>query len=213
METEDSSAPEEDAAASLMSPREFVLDDSQTEARFIIEETLGGAHTVVTGVSSAVTGSLTTSPDQIASTEVSPIVIETTSFVTDNNMRDGAIRRFVLYTNLYPEIVFTPTTLHNAPSSVAVGEDFALDIEGTLSIMDTVRTITFAITARFTSETELVGYGSTQIVLEDFGITVPMPPRVTWVADEIILELDFTAMDVSTSATSAAPDASFSSRT
>ncbi len=185
----------EDAPAETpMARSEFVLDSSRTEARFIVEETLGGAHVVVTGVSTAVTGSLKTSPGQVASTEVSSIVIDASSFVTDNNMRNGAIRRFVLYTNLYPEIVFTPTLLRNAPESIAIGETFDLEIEGSLSLLDTTKTIAFAVTARFESESELAGYGSTTILLEDFGVTVPMPPRVTWVADEVILELEFTAV-------------------
>lgn len=196
-ETTEATAPpaEEDSAAEEpLAIAEYVLDSDQTEARFIVEETLGGAHVVVTGVSSAVTGSLKTSPDQVAATEVAPIVIDATSFITDNNMRNGAIRRFVLYTNLYPEIVFTPAVLHNAPESVGIGEDFELEVEGALSVMDTTKDITFQVSARFETATELYGYGSTTILLEEFGVNVPMPPRVTWVADEVILELEFTAI-------------------
>ncbi len=101
------------------------------------------------------------------------------------------------YTDMYPEIVFTPTVLRNAPETVAVGEVFELEVEGSLSLLETVNDITFPVSAHFETETELTGYGATTILLEEFGITVPMPPRVTWVADEVILELDFTAVSSS----------------
>lgn len=172
----------------------FVLDSERSEARFIIEETLAGAHTVVTGVTSAVEGRLFTHPARVAATRIDPIVIDAATFATDSNMRNRAIRNFVLYTNLYPEIVFTPSALAGAPETVAIGEEFALAVTGALQLLDTVKDVTVPVTAVFRSATELAGSGSVTVVLEDYGVTVPMPPRVTWVADEIALELDFTAV-------------------
>ncbi len=181
-------------AAGAVALAEFVLDRERSEARFVIEETLAGAHTVVTGVTSAVEGRLFTHPARVAATRIDPIVIDAATFATDSNMRNRAIRNFVLYTNLYPEIVFTPSALAGAPDAVALGEEFALEVTGALQLLDTVKDVTFPVTAVFRSEAELTGSGSVIVVLEDYGVTVPMPPRVTWVADEIALELDFTAV-------------------
>lgn len=187
-------AAEADGAVELT---EFVLDSERSEARFVIEETLAGAHTVVTGVTSAVEGRLFTHPARVAATRIDPVVIDAATFATDSNMRNRAIRNFVLYTNLYPEIVFTPSALAGAPDAVALGEEFALEVTGALQLLDTVKDVTFPVTAVFRSEAELAGRGAVTVVLEDYGVTVPMPPRVTWVADEIALELDFTAVAAS----------------
>ena len=184
----------DEAAEAAGALAEFVLDRERSEARFVIEETLAGVHTVVTGVTSAVEGRLFTHPARVAATRIDPIVIDAATFATDSNMRNRAIRNFVLYTNLYPEIVFTPSALAGAPDAVALGEEFALEVTGALQLLDTVKDVTFPVTAVFRSEAELAGSGSVTVALEDYGVTVPMPPRVTWVADEIALELDFTAV-------------------
>ena len=174
--------------------RDFAIVSESSEVRFIIDETLAGVHTEVVGTTSAVTGALRTSPHRLGASEFDPFVIDATTFVTDSNRRNGAIRNFVLYTNLYPEIVFVPAHLGNAPDSVSVGEEFTLEITGPLQVLDTAVDVTFMVVAMFNSETELTGTGSTTITLEDHGINVPMPPLVSWVDDVMILEMDFHAV-------------------
>ena len=172
----------------------FTIISESSEVRFIIDETLGGIHTEVTGVTSAVTGSLRTNPERIADTEFTPIVIDANTFVTDRSQRNRAIRTFVLYTNLYPEITFVPTSIGRVPDSVSVGEEFTLEITGPLQVLDTRVDVTFAVTAVFNSETELTGTGTATVILEEHGINVPMPPLVSWVDDNMTLEMDFHAV-------------------
>ena len=191
---EEEAQPEAEAAPEPVALSEFVLDGEGTEARFILEETLAGVHTVVTGITSAVTGSLMASPEDLAATRIEPIVIDSSSFVTDNSMRNNAIRRFILESTQYPEIVFTPTAIQGVPASAAIGETFDLEIVGLFRVRGTEAELTFPITAQFASDAEITGSGAVTIVLDDYGIEVFMPPRVTWVADEMILELDFRAV-------------------
>lgn len=193
---EESEVPAEgtEPAEASQSMVEFVLDGQRSEARFIIEETLAGIHTIVTGTTSAVSGSVHTSPSQVADTRFEPITVDAATFVTDNGMRNRAIQNFILYTNIYPEIVFTPTALVGAPDMAVIGEEFAVEIVGSLQLLDTVGEVTFAATALFASETELQISGAATILWADFGVNVPMPPRVTWVADELTLEVDFGAV-------------------
>lgn len=190
--TEESAA--ETAPAAPAELREFAIVGENSEVRFVIDETLAGVHTEVIGTTSAVTGSLRTSPQQIGASQFDPFVIDAATFVTDSHQRNRAIRNFVLYTNLHPEIVFVPSRLDNAPDSVSVGEEFSLEVTGPLQVLDTNVDVTFLVTAVFPSETELTGTGSATIALEDHGISVPMPPLVSWVADTMILEMDFHAV-------------------
>ncbi len=195
--TESTAEPEVDSAEQETIPTEllnFTIISESSEVRFIIDETLGGVHTEVTGVTSAVTGSLRTNLERIADTEFTPIVIDANTFVTNRNQRNRAIRTFVLYTNLYPEITFVPTSIGSAPDSVAVGEEFTLEITGPLQVLDTSVDVTFAVTAMFNSETELTGTGTAAAILEEHGINVPMPPLVSWVDDKMTLEMDFHAV-------------------
>ncbi len=174
--------------------RNFAIVSERSEVRFVIEETLAGVPTTVVGVTSAVTGALRTSPDQVGTSEFTPVVIDATTFVTDSDRRNRAIRNFVLYTDLYPEIVFVPVRLDGAPDRVAVGEEFMLELAGPLQLLDTQADVTFTVTAVFTSDTELTGTGSATILLEDHGINVPRPPLVSWVDDKMTLEMDFHAV-------------------
>ena len=188
---ESGSETEEAAPAELL---DFTIVSGNSEVRFIIDETLAGVHTEVVGVTSVVTGSLRTSPAHVRVSEFAPFVIDATTFVTDSNRRNRAIRNFVLYTNLYPEITFVPSSIGNAPDSVSVGEEFSLEVTGPLQVLDTNVDVTFVVTAVFNSETELTGTGSATIILEDHGINVPMPPLVSWVDDKMMLEMDFHAV-------------------
>lgn len=171
----------------------FAIIGERSQARFIIDETLGGVATRVVGVTSGLSGSLRTSYGRIGDSEFDLIVIDANTFVTPSDRRNGAIRNFVLYTKLYPEITFAPTLIDHAPSSVAVGEEFTLEVTGPLYVLDSDLEVTFLVTAVFNSEKELTGTGTTTIILEDHGINVPRPPLVSWVDDKMILELDFVA--------------------
>lgn len=171
----------------------FAIVGERSQARFIIDETLGGVATKVVGVTSDLTGTLRANHGRIGASEFDPIVIDANTFVTPSSRRDGAIRNFVLYTKLYPEITFGPARVENAPDSVAVGEEFTLEVTGPLYVLDSDLEVTFLVTAMFNSEKELTGTGSTTIILEEHGINVPRPPLVSWVDDKMILELDFVA--------------------
>ena len=76
---------------------------------------------------------------------------------------------------------------------VEVGQEFEGRLEGTLSVLGKEIPLSFALSARFASEHEFIGSGTTTISREEWGISVPMPPLVTWVADPLVFEMDFTA--------------------
>ena len=184
---------EPDEPVTVVEPANFVLDATATEVRFLVEETLAGNHKLVVGATSSVSGAFQATPSDLMATTFEPVVIDAATFVTDSDRRNGAINRFILKTNAYPEIVFTPTGFAEVPAMVEVGQEFEGRLEGTLSVLGKEIPLSFALSARFASEHEFTGSGTTTISREEWDISVPMPPLVTWVADPLVFEMDFTA--------------------
>lgn len=184
---------EPDEPVMVAEPADFVLDAATTEVRFLIEETLAGNHKLVVGATSTVSGAFRATPSNLMATTFEPVAIDAATFVTDSDRRNGAINRFILKTSAYPKIIFTPTGFAEVPAMVEVGQEFEGWLEGTLSVLGKDIPLSFALSARFASEYEFTGSGTTTISREEWGISVPMPPLVTWVADPLVFEMDFTA--------------------
>lgn len=192
-------APQEENRASsdgqiAAQSRTFMIDSAQSQARFNIFEELRGAPKTVEGVTT-IEGSVVFDPNDLTTASISEIVIDARSFKTDSTMRDGAIRRFILGSNSddYRYIIFTPTAISGLPASSAVGETLNFEVTGDLRIYETVKPVTFAMTVKANSETELVGSGTTTVTRSDFGLTIPSVPGVANVADEVPLFIDFVA--------------------
>jgi polyisoprenoid-binding protein YceI len=186
-------APAEEAAA--MGTVTFVIDPAQSEARFTLTEMLMGNHTTVVGRGNGVEGSVTVDFDDHSQSVISPIVIDATMLATDNNMRNGQIRRAILQTN-NPEfqfITFTPTAVEGMPESVTVGEPFDLTVTGDLTIRSTTQPMTFEVTVTPISETELQGSARATLLRADFELQIPSVPSVADVSEEVLLEFDFVA--------------------
>lgn len=171
----------------------FVLDPAQSEARFIINEDLMGRPTTVVGTNSSVSGAVTVVPGDPAGVTFEPIVIDANTFVTDNNRRNGAIQRFILQSSSYATITFTPTAVEGVPAAVAAGDTLELQVTGDLTIREVTRSETFAVTVQVVSENELHVSGSTQVLRDNYQLTIPSVPSVANVTNEVQLEFDFVA--------------------
>lgn len=183
----------DEVATSTAGPLTFVIDAARSEVRFVIDEVLRGQPTTVTGVNSDVNGELLVDPSNPDATEIGVLTIGAGTFVTDNNQRNGAIRRFILQSGDHPTITFAPTQITDMPDVVAVGDTLSFQVTGDLTIRDATNSVTFDLTAVVVSESELQLSGSTQILREDYSISIPRVPFVASVEEEVILELDLVA--------------------
>jgi polyisoprenoid-binding protein YceI len=91
-------------------------------------------------------------------------------------------------------VTFTPTALVGLPETVAVGESFSFQITGDLTIRDITRSVTFDVTVNAEAADRLTGSARATVLRSDYGLTIPSVPQVAEVSDEVILELDFTAL-------------------
>lgn len=173
----------------------FTIDQSQSTARFTLDEELMGSPKTVVGATNLVEGAITIDLADLTKTTISPIQIDARGFATDSSRRDGAIQRFVLGSNSDENryIVFTPTAITGFPATAAVGDTFELQITGDLTISGVTKAVTFVTSVTVMSETQISGLASAQILRSAYNLTIPSVPSVANVTDEVLLEFQFVA--------------------
>jgi polyisoprenoid-binding protein YceI len=172
----------------------FRLDPAGSEARFIIDEVLGGNPNTVVGATDQVSGEIRIELAAPVQADVGPIHIQVDGLETDSSFRDRAIRTFILEASSFPEVVFSPTSIVGLPETPLVGEPFSFTITGDLTIRDITRSVTFNVTVTPESEDRLLGTASATIDRADYQLTIPSVPRVAGVSEQVTLELEFTAV-------------------
>ena len=171
----------------------FAIVPAESEARFKINEVLRGNPKLVIGATSEVAGQLTVDPANPGATQVSEITVNAGALATDENMRNRAIRNFILNTGQFPSVTFVPTELTGLPASAAVGQPFSFKIAGDLTIRDVTRPVVWDATVTPESETRIKGLATATVPLADFNLSIPDVPFVANVDDQVVLELDFVA--------------------
>ena len=171
----------------------FVIAPQESEARFIIDEELFGQPKTVVGTTSALSGELTVVPANPSASEIGEIQIDADTFITDDNRRNGAIRRFILQSGRHRYITFNATALSGLPDEIAVGDAIQFEITGDLTVREITQPVLFSVTLQVVSESEIQGSASTVVALETFELTIPQVPSVANVGEEFIVEFDFVA--------------------
>jgi polyisoprenoid-binding protein YceI len=171
----------------------YAIDSTASEARFVIDEVLRGADYTVVGSTDQVAGEFALDTTDTESAEVSTILINARTLETDDSSRNRALQNFILNTSEYEYISFTPTAISGLPASVTVGESYAAQLTGDLSISGTTREAVFDVNLTPVSDSQLVGTASSTINFADWGLSIPSVPFVASVDEQVRLELDFTA--------------------
>ena len=167
-----------------------------TEARYRIDEVFRNRDTTAIGITPLVTGTVQFDRNDPLSTSVGTITIDARDLDGDRRARDRVVIRRILQANRdqYRYITFEPTAITGMPPLVQVGDTLELQITGLLRIRDSTNEAVFDATVRVVSETKLKGKASTTILWRDYGLRIPSWPGVSWVADEVILQLFFDAV-------------------
>jgi polyisoprenoid-binding protein YceI len=184
--------PTAEASATLL----FQLEPAGSEARFVIDEVLGGNPNTVVGATDQVSGEIRIQLAAPVQAIVGPIHIQVDGLATDSSFRDRAIRTFILEASSFPEVVFSPMSIAGLPDAPVVGQPFSFTITGDLTVRDITRPATFNVTVTPESEDRLTGTASATIDRADYQLTIPSVPRVAGVSQQVTLELEFTAVRV-----------------
>ncbi len=174
------------------SARTFDIDAASSQARFVIDEVLRGEPKTVVGSTDQIAGEASIDLGDPSTTRIGVIRINARTFATDEARRNTAIRRFILSTDQFEFIEFTPVQIVGLPSRIEGGEALSFAVTGDLKIRDVVQSVTFDVVATVT-EGRIEGSAQTMVLRSDFGISIPSVPFVADVSDEVRLELDFVA--------------------
>ena len=179
----------------------YEVDESRSEARFLIDEVLRGEEKTVSGTTDRIAGSVAV--DYGAGTiDVGEFVVNMRAIATDDEARDRTIRTLILESaeDEFEFAVFTPVSDTAEFDALAVGEIASFQITGDLTIRDVTRRVTFAMSVALDSEREISGRARTTVRWDDFDITIPYVGGnsiVASVSDVVALEVEFVAVDPS----------------
>ena len=167
-----------------------------SEVRFLIDEGFMRRDITVVGATPLVTGTVQFDRDDPVTASVSTITIDASDLDSGRRRRDQAIVRRILNADQdrYRYITFEPTAITGMPPLVQVGDILELQITGIFRVRNSVNEEVFDTTVTVVSETELQGLASTTIRWRAYGLRIPSVAVVSWVADEVTLELAFTAV-------------------
>ena len=182
--------------APVAAPTVFEIQPELSAARFIVDEILRGSPNTVVGTTNQVAGQISVNPAQPTDVQVGTILVNARTLATDASQRNNAMRRFILETDKYEFISFTPTGVHGLPASASLGQPYTIQLVGDLTIRDATRPAVFEATITPVSANRLEGQAATTIRYADWGITIIQVAFVAGVGENVRLELDLVATAV-----------------
>ena len=194
--TTEASADGENASAD--NRRLFAIVPEDSEVRFGLNEVLRGEPTRVIGRTDQIAGQIRVDFETPAESEVGAIRINARTLVTDQEMRNRAIRSQILQSGQdeFEFSEFQPTAIEGMPESITMGEPFTFSLVGDLTVRDITNPVTWEVTVTPVSEDEITGLATAQVMRGDYNLVIPSVPSVADVSEEVDLEIEFTARAV-----------------
>lgn len=175
----------------------FEIDQSRSTARFEIDEVLNGSPTHVVGITDQVVGQVRVDMDDLSSIELSDIIINARTLVTDSERRNRAIRGPVILdsgSDANELISLAGTSVDGLDGSAVVGETFEFTVSGDLTIKGNTQPVTFDVSATLIDEDTLEGEATAEVTRDMFEIGIPSVPGVADVTNEVLIGLEFVAV-------------------
>lgn len=173
----------------------YRISQEESEARFLIDETLSGSEIVVVGATNNVEGDIIINFSNPMQSQLGEIAVNARTLRTDNEFRDQSLRGLILSTQQYEFIRFVPTEFAALTSDpVSVGDTVEFQITGDVTVRDVTRPVTFMVGVTVVSEDRIEGLAiSPEIPYTDFNLSVRPPPNVSFLGETVTLEFDFVA--------------------
>jgi polyisoprenoid-binding protein YceI len=177
--------------ASLGAASIYVVDASQSEARYVAEEELAGvgANTAV-GTSNTISGAFLFDDDGNP-IPCSTIYVDIRTFESDSARRDNFLRGNTLQSDQFPLAEFVVTSVEDF-TMPADGEETTFTLVGNFTLHGVTKTMAWTVTASRDGDT-LTGSAKTQFDMADFDIEKPIVGSVLSIEDTIQLEIDLVA--------------------
>ena len=171
----------------------FEIRSDVSLVSFVLQEDLRGVRTVVEGTTPDVVGQIVVDFDDPSASQIGTILINARTIETGSSFRDRAIRGQILESadDEFEFITFVPTATAGLPSEPA--DSYAFTVTGDLTIRTITQSVTFDVTIDASSEGEISGSASAQVLRADFDLKIPSVPNVANVTDEVELTIEFVA--------------------
>jgi polyisoprenoid-binding protein YceI len=174
----------------------FIIDASQSEASFQIDEVLRGSPNTVKGTTSEVAGQIQFDPADLSTLEFSQVVINARTFDTGSRLRDRAIRGPIILNSAQDEfelIVLASASANRLDGQANPGDALSFTVTGDLTIQSTTNSVTFDVVAELVDAQTIMGTAEAIVSRAEFGIGIPNVPIVADVGDDVLIRLDFVA--------------------
>jgi polyisoprenoid-binding protein YceI len=143
------------------------------------------------GTTPALTGSLTVAADGSIPSGSSKFTADLRALKSDQDQRDGYIRKNVLETDKYPTAEFVPTKIQGVPQMIPFQGQAGVEITGNLTIHGVTKEVTFQGITTFDRDGTVAGRVKTTFNFDTFGLTKPSLARLMSVDNKITLELAY----------------------
>jgi len=120
----------------------------------------------------------------------SKFVLDASTFVSDQNRRDGFVRGRLLDAKQYPSIELVPTAVRGVRLPLPTSGTVPIEMTGNLTVHGVTRPTVWNGSAKF-QDGRVTGAAATSFTFNDIQIEQPRVPVLLSVADTIRLEIDF----------------------
>lgn len=174
--------------------RHFVIDSSQSTAKYVVEETLRGiASALAVGTTKDITGDIYLTRDGLDASQKSSFKVDLRTLRSDESQRDNFIRQNTLQTSRFPFAEFTIDSVDGFPAEYTENEQVNLKLTGTMTIHGVSKPVTFDVLAR-QKESALGATARATFKFTDFGMSPPNV-QVAQARDSIEIEVVFVALE------------------
>ena len=173
--------------------REFVIVSAESEAKYVVRESLRGLKTNAVGTTSAIDGSVFLTEGGLADAAESSFRVDLSTLKSDEGMRDNFIKQNTLQTSRFQFAEFVIEDVSGFPAGYVEDTEVEMTISGTLTIREVSKPVTWLVKARQLGDT-LTAVADLTITFQDFGMSPPSVPIAT-AEDEIQLQIVLVARE------------------
>lgn len=184
--------------------RTFTIVPAESRASYIVAEEFFGGALGRFGISPGLVDTIGSTREtdgelQINLSDPNPLVsanfsVNIQSLTSDQSRRDNQIRRRWLESNSFPLAEFRATGLAEVPTDYADGETVNFKVRGDMTIREITNPVTLDVTASLAGKT-ITGVATTGLAMTDFGFNPPSFANLFDVANEFIVEVEFTLVE------------------
>jgi polyisoprenoid-binding protein YceI len=168
------------------------LEIVEATARYRVQEQLAGINfpSEAVGTTQAVTGTFVLEPGAVVDATQSRLTLDLRTLKSDQEMRDGYLRRTTLETDKFPFVEFVPRRIVGFPATLPASNQAGFQLVGDMTLHGVTNEVTWNVVATFTGDV-VAGRAVTTLTFAPFKMAKPSLARLLSVDDKIQLEVQF----------------------